>query len=100
MKTSTYGFLVLMTFAKNVDVNYCDSIKDLIEITDILAKKLGCNSDLCFMTKYNVVKNLIDEGLLVVWKKGKVRRIRLAKHVKDYLLDAMNEHFRTSNTTL
>ena len=86
MKTSTYGFLSLLVFIKNKDKRYCPSIKHLIDSTDLLAKKLGCKDiGISVNTKYNIIKDLQKQNLLISWKKGKQMRLKLSEKMIGYL---------------
>jgi hypothetical protein len=86
MKTSTYGFLTLLVFIKNKDKPYCPSIKQLIDATDILANKLGCKDiNISLATKYNIIKELEKQNLLISWKKGKQMRLKLSEKMISYL---------------
>ena len=86
MKTSTYGFLSLLVFIKNKDKPYCPSIKQLIDATDLLAKKLGCKDiNISINTKYNIIKDLKKQNLLVSWKKGKQMRLKLSEKMTNYV---------------
>lgn len=91
MKASTYGSLIMLMFIRNIDKTYCSSIQQVINLTDALADKFKLETDLSYMTKYLIVKNLVESGILVMQKKGKNRKIKLTQKVKRYAVERMSE---------
>jgi len=85
MKSSTYAFLIFVTFLRNLDKKYAKSITQVINITDKIAKTMGYKVDLPFQTKYHIVKTLLKDGILVKRVKGKEVQIGLSSKVKKYL---------------
>ena len=61
MKSSTYSILVLLVFIRNIDKSGCQSIKQLIEVSDKLAGKFGFKETPSYMTKYGIIKELIKQ---------------------------------------
>lgn len=91
MNASTYGSLIMLMFIRNIDKTYCSSIQQVINLTDSLADKFKLKIDLSYMTRYLIVKNLVESGILIMQKKGKNRKIKLAQKVKTYAVERMRE---------
>ena len=80
-----------MVFIRNIDKSGCQSIKQLIEITDKLAGKFGLKETLSYMTKYNLVKELIKQGILVEGKKLMSIPVSLSEDIKYYILSSVSD---------
>jgi hypothetical protein len=82
MKPSTYGSLVTIIFLTHQDA-VCKSIESAIRVTDLLCHQIGIRNDLSHMTKYRIIADLIDSGILVSINTNKQRKLRLAKKITD-----------------
>jgi hypothetical protein len=79
-------------FIRNIDKKYCNSIQQVVTLTDKLAEKFNLKpGDLSYMTKYLVIRNLVKADLLVMQKSGKRQKIRLKQKVKSYAVERIKE---------
>lgn len=85
MKSSTYGFFVMLTFLSSLGESHT-SITNLIKFTDSIAKEMGCNPNLSDMTKYNVIKELEKNALIVLDKKHRAT-VSLKNKVEDFVVE-------------
>ena len=91
MRSSTYSILVLLVFIRNIDKSGCQSIKQLIQVTDKLSKKLGFKDTPSYMTKYGIIKDLIKHGILVEGKKLSAIPVSLSEDIKYYILSVVSD---------
>jgi len=91
VKSTTYSILVLLVFIRNIEKAECSSIKQLIQVTDKLSKKLGFNNTLSYMTKYYVVKELQKQGILVEGPKGYSLPISLSDKIRKYIIVSLSD---------
>jgi hypothetical protein len=91
MKSSTYGSFVMLMFIRNIDKTYCDSIQQVVNLTDSLAAKFGISVELSYMTRYLIVKNLVSEGILIMQRSGKNQKIKLSQKYKSYAIERILE---------
>lgn len=91
MKSTTYSILVLLVFIRNIDKSGCQSIKQLIEVSDKLAGKFGFKETPSYMTKFSVVKELIKQGILVKGKRKTSIPISLSENIKYYILSGVSD---------
>jgi hypothetical protein len=68
----------------------CSSIKQLIEVTDKLANKLGIKVDISYMTKFYVIKDLLKQKLLTEGKKDHSLPIFLSDEIKKQIVTALS----------
>jgi len=61
------------------------SIESAIRTTDKLCSDLNIKNDLSHMTKYRVIANLLDHGILATRKTNKNRKLRISKKILDVL---------------
>ena len=88
MKAAEYGSMIMLMFIKNIDHEYCDSIQQVILLTDALAKKFKFDpGTLSYMTKYLIIQYLASSKILVIQKSGVARKVKLAAAVKNYVRD-------------
>jgi hypothetical protein len=78
-------------FIRNIDKTYCDSIQQVVNLTDSLAAKFGISVELSYMTRYLIVKNLVSEGILIMQRSGKNQKIKLSQKYKSYAIERMLE---------
>ena len=91
MKSSTYSILILLVFIRNIKKGECSSIKQLIEVTDKLLRKLGFEDTLSYMTKYYIVKELQEQGILSKGKKGYSLPIYLSDKIRNYISVSLSD---------
>ena len=92
---SAYSAAVLLMFVRNVHQRggkggVCSSISDVVNFADGQMRKLGIKNKLSESTKYSVIKDLIDSGILIVIsrKKRMKHKVQLSKKVHDYVYEA------------
>jgi uncharacterized protein with ATP-grasp and redox domains len=61
------------------------SIESAIRTTDKLCSDLNIKNDLSHMTKYRVIANLLDYGILATRKTNKNRKLRISKKILDVI---------------
>ena len=61
------------------------SIESAIRTTDKLCRDLNIKNDLSHMTKYRVIANLLNNGILATRKTNKNRKLRISKKILDVL---------------
>jgi len=83
---SAYASMVLLIFIRNIDIP-CDSITAVMRFADKQLQVLGIKNDLSESTKYSVVKDLLDTGILVskTRKNGKKHKVFLSKKINTYI---------------
>ena len=86
-QSKLYSCLILLVFLRNINKSSFSSIKQLTKITDKLAEKLGYNFDLTYMSKFNIVKNLIKSRFLIEEKENYKHSISLSNNIKNYFND-------------
>jgi len=91
MKSPTYATLVLLVFIRNLSKGECSSIRQLIQITDKLLKKLGFEDTLSYMTKYYVIKELLEQGVLQGGDKKYSIPISLSETTKNYIAESLSD---------
>ena len=82
MKSSTYASIATIVFVKYKN-HISKNLESVIRATDRVAKKLGLDNDLSHMTKYRIVRDLLDSRILVTRKTNKYRKLKLSKTVTD-----------------
>lgn len=90
MKSSTYSILVLLVFIHNIEKGECESIKQLIQVADKLASKLSINVDISYMTKYNVIRDLLKQGILIKGSKSGTQPILPSDDIIKYIVTSMD----------
>jgi len=86
MKSAEYGSMIMLMFIKNITHEYCDSIQQVILLTDALAKRFKLDpSTLSYMTKYLIIQYLASSRILIIQKSGAARKVKLAAAVKNYI---------------
>ena len=78
-------------FVKNIKKGECSSIKQLIAVTDKLLRKLGFKDTLSYMTKYYVVKELQEQGILNKGTKGYSIPISLSNKIRKYIVVSLSD---------
>lgn len=81
----------MLMFIRNIDKTYCDSIQQVVNLTDSLAAKFGISVELSYMTRYLIVKNLVSEGILIMQRSGKNQKIKLSQKYKSYAIERILE---------
>ena len=84
----SYSCLVLLVFVKNIDKENCESIKQLIYITDKLGEKLGYKIDISYDTKISIINDMIKRGILEKGKRGFTQPISVKPEIREYILKA------------
>ncbi len=88
MKSAEYGSMIMLMFIKNIDREYCDSILQVVQLTDMLAKKFKMDpGSLSYMTKYLIIQRFASSKILIIQKSGANRKVKLAASVKNYVRD-------------
>jgi len=82
----------MLMFVRNIDKTYCTSIQQVVKLTDSLAEKFKLEPDLSYMTKYLIIKNLVNSELLIIQKKGKNKKVKLPQKVKNYVVEKIREY--------
>jgi len=86
MKSAEYGSMIMLMFLKNIKHEYCDSIQQVITLTDALALKFKLDpTTLSYMTKYLIIQYLASSRILIIQKSGNSRKVKLAAAVKNYV---------------
>jgi len=85
MNSQVYSALVMVLFFRNYDKEKVPSIKQLVEITDSLAEKLGISINISTQTKYNAIKKLVTSGILTSDAEFGYQMISISKKVRKYL---------------
>ena len=91
---SAYSSAVLLMFVRNVHLRggkggVCNSISDVVRFADGQMRKLGIQNKLSESTKYSIVRELIDSGVLITMSRNKKKRsVQLSKKVREYVLEA------------
>ena len=80
-----YSCLILLLFTKNINKEYLNSIRSLTKVVDKLAQKLDLEINLTYMSKYNIIKNLVNCGILVEEKDNNKIKIALSDKLKEYV---------------
>lgn len=91
MKSSIYSILVLLVFIRNIDKPGCQSIKQLIQVTDKLAEKFGFEETPSYMTKFNVVRELIKQGILTEGERSFSIPLSISESIKYYILSGVSD---------
>lgn len=91
MKVSTYSILVLLVFIRNIEKSECSSIKQLIAVTDKLSEKMGFTNNLSFTTKYNVIRELQKQRILVGGQKKYSVPISLSDEIRKYIVESLSD---------
>jgi len=84
MKSTTYASLVTIVFVIHKD-HIATSIDGALREVDSLCDKLGLSCDLSHMTKYRIVKDMLENNILITRKTNKNKKLRLSKAVRDVL---------------
>jgi len=89
MGSQSYSALVLLLYFRNIDRELIPSMQDVIHYADRLGKKLKINVNVTLQTKYHVINDMIDKGILECkWIHGH-KQVNLSERVKNYI----NEEF-------
>ena len=88
MHTPTYATLILLLFIKNINSRQANSIKQVIDLTDALAQKLGYSLDISYMTKFNIVKDMIATNILVGKHTKKRVTVRLSTKIRRVIVES------------
>ena len=83
MKSSTYASLVTIIFLKYKS-KMSRSIGSAIRTTDKLCYDLQLKNDLSHMTKYRIISDLLQSGILATRKTKKNKKLRLSKKIADF----------------
>ena len=87
MKTAEYASVIILLFVKNIDKEYCNSVKEVIQLTDVLAKKFKLRPKIVpYSTKYHLIHGLVSSKILTAKKDGSFKKIKLAEPIKNYLM--------------
>ena len=84
MKSSTYASLATIVFLKHKD-KISKSIASVIRTTDKLCNQLGFQNDLSHMTKYRIIKDLLQSKILAARETSKNKELRITKEIIDLL---------------
>jgi len=87
----SYGCLVILVFVRNIDKKECSSIKQLIDITDKLAEKIGYKTTIKYDTKISIIKDMVDRGILVKGERSETQPISLRDEIRGYVLEALSK---------
>ncbi|MCK5258183.1 MAG: hypothetical protein KAJ69_01590, partial [Thermoplasmatales archaeon] len=74
MKSSTYASLVTIIFLKHKS-KMSRSIESAIRTTDKFCKNLKLKNDLSHMTKYRIISDLLQSGILITRKTRKNKKL-------------------------
>ena len=83
MKSSTYASLVTIIFVTYKN-KMSRSIESAIRTTDKLCSDLKLKNDLSHMTKYRIISDLLQSGILTTRKTRKNKKLRLSKKIIDF----------------
>jgi len=83
LKSSTYTSLVTIIFLKHKS-KMSNSIESAIRTTDKLCYDLKLKNDLSHMTKYRIIVDLLQSGILTTRKTRKNKKLRLSKKIIDF----------------
>ena len=84
MKSSTYASIVTIIFLKHKN-QISKSIDSAIRTTDKLCKDLKLKNDLSHMTKYRIISDLLQSGILTTRKTKRNKKLRLSKKIINFL---------------
>jgi len=84
MKSTTYASLVTIVFVIHKN-HIATSIDGALREVDALCKELGLKCDLSHMTKYRIISNMLEQGILSTRKSKKNKKLRLSKPIRDLL---------------
>ena len=82
IKSSTYAGLVTIVFLQH-RAQISKSIESVIRTTDAFAIRLGIENNLSHMTKYRIIRELLESRILVTRKTNKNRKLKLAQPISD-----------------
>jgi len=85
-KAKTYTALILILFFKNFNAGEVPCAHDLIVFTDKLAKKLNIKIDITLQTKYAIVRELLESGILFCDSQNDYHNLVLSSPIKKYVL--------------
>ena len=86
MKSSTYGFFIMLAFLSTLGGGKFTSITELMRTADSIARDMGCNPSLGYMTKYNVIRELKKKALVVLHKEKHYNSAVLESNVEDFVI--------------
>jgi len=84
MKSTTYSSLVTIVFVIHKN-HIATSIDGALREVDSLCKDLGLKCDLSHMTKYRIISDMLEHGVLTTRKGKKNKKLRLSKPIRDIL---------------
>ena len=84
MKSTTYASLVTIVFVIHKN-HIATSIDGALREVDALCKELGLKCDLSHMTKYRIISNMLEQGILSTRRSKKNKKLRLSKPIRDIL---------------
>lgn len=84
LKSSTYASIVTIVFIRHQD-KISTSIESVIRTADKYCTDLNIKNNLSHMTKYRVIAELQNSGLLSTRKTNKNKKLRLSKKVVKHL---------------
>lgn len=89
---SAYASAVLIIFIRNLGLP-CESITDVMKFADKQMQQLGIKNNLSESTRYAVVRDMLDNGILIskTRKNGKKHKVYLSKQVTDYMVDMIKK---------
>jgi len=90
-RDKSYSSLVLLVFVRNIDKEKCDSIKQLIDISDKLGEKIGYKTDISYDTKLSIINDMIDRGILIKGKRTETQPISVKPEVREYIVEALSK---------
>jgi len=90
-RDKSYSSLVLLVFVRNIDKEECESIKQLIEITDKLGEKIGYKTNISYDTKLSIVSDMVERNILVKGERSETQPISVKPEVKKYILEALSK---------
>jgi len=87
-RKSAYSSAILLIFLRNIG-KHLESITQVTNFADKQMEQLGIKNDLSESTKYSIVKELIDSGILFIGtrKSGKKQTVHLSKKVAKYFME-------------
>jgi len=84
MKSTTYASIATIVFVIHKN-HIATSIDGALREVDDLCKELGLTCDLSHMTKYRIISDMLNHGVLTTRKGKKNKKLRLSKPIRDKL---------------